>query len=132
MSETIVTLIAAIAFTIVGIGAFFHYFLMIIRWPNATGTVIGNTTDLRSTDGNEYAHFPIIEFQAANGKTYEVKGDIGLNDDWPIGQRVELSYRAANPNHTTIMKGWQRLLFSAIFFFFGLACWYAWSGMAQV
>ncbi len=131
MSVATITLIAAIAFTVVGIGTFFHYFLLIFWWPRATGTVTGNVAGLRSTDGNEYAYFPRIEFQAANGKTYEVQGDIGLNDEWPIGQRVELRYRAANPNHTTIMKGWQRLIFSAVFICFAVAFWYAWSGMPQ-
>jgi hypothetical protein len=129
MSGAIITLIAAIAFTVVGVGTFFHFFLWIFRWPRATGTVTGNVTSLRSTEGTEYAHFPRIEFRAADGKTYEVQGDIGLNEDWPIGQKVELRYRAANPNHATIMKGWQRLIFSAVFVFFAVAFWYAWSGM---
>jgi hypothetical protein len=131
MPEAMVTLIAAIAFTAVGIGTFFHYFLWIFWWPRATGTVTGNVADLRSTDGNEYAYFPRIEFRVANGKTYEVRGDIGLDDEWPIGQKVELRYRAANPNHTTIMKGWQRPIFSAVFICFAVACWYAWSGLSQ-
>ena len=121
MSEAIVTLIAAVAFTVVGIGTFFHYFLWIFRWPRATGRVTGNVTDLRSTGANDYAHFPLIEFRAANGKTYEVRGDIGRSDEWPIGQKVELRYRAANPNHTSIMKGWQRLIFSAVFIGFAVA-----------
>ncbi len=130
MSVATITLIAAIAFTFIGVGSFFHYFLMVIGWPRATGTVTGNVADLRSTEGNEYAHFPRIEFQAANGKTYEVQGDIGLNDEWPIGHRVELRYRASNPKHTTIAKGWQRLMFSAAFIGFAIACWYAWWGMS--
>ena len=88
MSVATITLIAAIASTVVGVGTFFHFFLMVIRWPRATGTVTGNVAQLRSTDGNEYAHFPRIEFQAASGKTYEVQGDIGLNDeaDWAEGR----------------------------------------------
>ncbi len=130
MSEATVTLIAAIAFTFVGVGTFFHYFLFPFRWPRATGTVTGNVASLRSTDGNGYAHFPRIEFQAANGKTYEVEGDIGLDDAWPIGQKVALRYRTANPKHTTIMKGWQRLIFSAVFIGFAIACWYAWLEMS--
>ena len=131
MSEVTITLIAAIAFTVVGVGTFLHYFLWIFWWPHATGTVTGNVTSLRSTDGNAYAYFPRIQFQAASGKTYEVKGDIGLNDEWPIGQKVDLRYRTANPNHTTIMKGWQRLVFSAVFICFAVACWYAWSAMSH-
>ena len=129
MSEVTVTLIAAIASTIVGIGAFFLYFLRVFWWPRATGTVIGNITDLRSTDGNEYAYFPRIEFQAADGKIYETKGDTGLNDEWPVGQRIDLRYRAANPNHTSTAKWWQRLIFSAVFICFAVPLWYAWLGM---
>jgi len=130
MSVATITLIAAIAATLIGVGTFFHYFLMVFRWPRATGTVTRNVADLRSTEGNGYAYFPLIEFQAANCKTYEVKGDIGLNNEWPIGQSVELRYRASNPKHTTIMKGWQRLIFSAVFVGFAIACWYAWLGMS--
>ena len=104
MSVSTVTLIAALVFTVVGIGTFFHYFLLFLRYPRATGTVIGNVASLRSTEGNEYAYFPRIEFLAADGQTYEVRGDIGRNDEWRIGQNIELQYRAANPNHTTIMK----------------------------
>ena len=130
MSEATITLIAAMAFTFIGVGTFFHYFLMVLRWPRATGTVIGNVAQLRSTEGGGYAHFPRIGFQAANGKTYEVEGDIGLNDEWPIGQKIELRYRTANPKHTTIMKGWQRLIFSAVLIGFAIACWYAWLEMS--
>lgn len=128
MSETTVTLIAAIASTFVGIGTFFQYFLLIFWWPRATGTVTGNVASLRSTEGTEYAYFPRIEFQAADGKIYEVQGDIGLNDEWPIEQKVELRYRASNPNHTSAAKGWQRLIFSVVFICFAIAFWYAWSG----
>jgi hypothetical protein len=39
MTVTTITLIAAIAFTVIGVGAFFHLFLMILWWPCATGTV---------------------------------------------------------------------------------------------
>ena len=131
MSVATITLIAALASTVVGIGTFFHFFLLICWWPRATGKVTGNVASLRSTPGNEYAYFPRIKFQAANGKTYEVQGDIGLNDEWLLGQNVELTYRAANPNHVTIMKGWQRVIFSAVFICFAVACWYAWSGMSQ-
>jgi hypothetical protein len=126
VSVATITLIAAVISTLVGVGTFFHLFLMVFRWPRATGTVTGNMAQLRSTDGTEYAYFPRIEFQAANGKTYEVQGDIGLNEEWPIGQRIELRYRASNPQHTTTMKGWQRLLFSVVFMGFAVASWYAW------
>ena len=130
MSETTITLISAIAATVIGIGTFFHYFLSMVWWPRATGIVTGNVTDLRSTDGFEYAYFRRIEFQAANGKTYEVRGDVGLDDEWPIGQKVELHYRATNPNHTTTARGWQRFVFCAVFICFAIALWYAWWGMS--
>ncbi len=131
MSVATITLISAIASTVVGLGSFFHYFLSILRWPRATGAVTGNVADLRSFEGTHYAYFPRIEFQAANGKTYEVRGDVGLNDEWPVGQKVELRYRTTNPNHTTIAKGWQRLIFSAVFMCFAVAFWYAWSEMPK-
>ena len=89
MSEATITLIAAIASTLIGIGTFLHYFLMIFWWPRATGTVVGNVAHLRSTDGTEYAYFPLIEFQATDGKTYETKDDIGLNNEWPSGGSVD-------------------------------------------
>ena len=80
MSEAAVTLIAAITSTVVGIGTFFHYFLWICWWPRATGTVTGNVASLRSTEDTQYAYFPSLEFQAANGKRYEVQGDFVLMD----------------------------------------------------
>ncbi len=126
MSVTTVTLIAAIVATILGVGTFFHLFLLASRWPRATGRVVGNMAQRRSDEGERYAYFPKIEFAAADGKVYEVRGDVGLNQEWPIGQLVALRYRAANPNHTTTMKGWQRLLFSAVFLGFAAALWYAW------
>ena len=129
MTVTIITLFAALASTVIGVGTFIHFFLMILQWPRATGTVIGNVADLRSTEGSEYAHFPRIEFQAANGQTYEVRGDIGLSDEWPIGQSVELRYRVTDPKQTTIMTSWQRLLFSTVFVGFAIAFWYAWYEM---
>jgi hypothetical protein len=87
MSEATVTLISAIACTVVGIGTFFHYFLSILRWPRVTGTVTGNVADLRSIEGTHYAYFPRIEFQAANGKTYEVRGDVGLTTNGRLDRR---------------------------------------------
>ncbi|MEM7170171.1 MAG: DUF3592 domain-containing protein [Pseudomonadota bacterium] len=130
MSVETVTLIAATIGTLVGVGTFFHFFLMVMRWPQATGKVVGNTSELRSLDtGTDYVFFAQIQFQASDGKTYQVKGDIGLNDEWPLGKAVSLRYRRYNPNHATTMKNWQRLLFSVVFLGFAAACWYAWSDM---
>ena len=126
MTVETVTLIGAIVATVVGVGTFFHYFLMVLRWPKATGTVVGNVSQLRSIEGSEHAHFPRIAFTAADGKDYEIQGDIGLNDEWPVGLSIPLRYRAANPNHATIAKNWQRLLFSFVFIGFAAAAWFAW------
>lgn len=130
ISETTLTLFAAIAFSIVGVGTFFHFFLMVLRWPSANGTIVANITKPGSIEGRTDAYLPVIEFVAADGKKYEVKGEIGLRKKWPIGQKIPLRYRASNPNHVTIMKAWQRMLFSMVFILFALASWYAWSGMA--
>lgn len=130
MSVAAVTLIAAVVATVIGVGTFCHLFLMVMRWPRATGTVVGNVTERRSIHMTQYAYFPRIEFEAADGRTYEVRGDIGLDDEWPLGRKVDLRYRPSNPNHTTTMKGWQRLVFSLFFVGLAVACWYAWLDMA--
>ena len=129
MTVETVTLIAATIATIVGVGTFFHYFLMICHWPRAMGRVVGNISQMRSTEGTKYAWFPRVEFLAGDGNTYEITGDMGLNDEWPLGQPVALRYRAANPNHASILKNWLRFLFSAVFLGFAGALWYARASM---
>ena len=64
---------------------------------------------------DEFAYFPRIEFIAADGRTYRVQGDVGTRKEWPLGRIVPVRYRPANPNHASIAKGWQRLMFSAFF-----------------
>ena len=126
MSGETVILIAAILATVVGVGTFFHYVLTILRWTKATGTVVGNVSKMRPIDKSAQAHFPRIAFTAADGKDYEVEGDIGLNDEWPIGLQVTLRYRAADPSHATIARNWQRLLFSLVFIGFAAVMWLLW------
>ncbi len=126
MSVASITLIAAVAFTVVGVGTFIHFYVMVLRWPRATGEVTGNVTQARSFGANEHAHFPRIKFQAADGQHYEIQGDIGLNEEWPLGLKVDLRYRAADPSQATIMKSWQRLAFASVFIAFALLAWYAW------
>lgn len=129
MSVAAVTLIAAVVATVIGVGTFCHFFLMVMCWPRATGTVVGNVTERRSIHMTRYAYFPRIEVEAADGRTYEVRGDIGLDDEWPLGRKVGLRYRASNPNHTITMKGWQRLVFSLVLVGLAVACWSAWLDM---
>lgn len=130
MTEDTITLIAAIASTIIGAGGFIHLFLMVNTWPRTSGRVTGNDTMLDSRESaDKYSFFPRIEFLAADGKTYEVRGDIGLNSEWPIGQEVRLRYCASDPGKATIMKGWQRLMFAGVFAGFAIACWGVWLGL---
>lgn len=130
MTEETITLVAAIAFTAVGLGAFIHLFLMVNGWPRASGQVVGNEAQLRSSEGaDDYAFFPRVAFMAADGKSYEFRGDIGLSEEWPIGQAVRLSYCASDPGKATILKDWQRLLFAGIFMGFAAAFWGAWLGV---
>ena len=129
MSEQNITLIAAVVSTIIGLGAFFHLFLMVNGWPRTTGRVVGNEASRTGHDGHHrYAYFPRVAFVAADGIEYEIKGDIGRHAEWPIGQIVDLRYRRSNPNHASIMKGWQRLLFAAAFLGVAIACWGVWLG----
>lgn len=130
MSEAAITLIVAFVSTIIGVGTFFHFFLTVLRWPHATGVVTGNVAKNVGDRGCKFAYFPLIRFQASNGETYEVRGDIGRTNKWPLGKAIGLQYRAANPKHATTMNAWQRLMFSAVFMGMAAACWYAWLGMA--
>jgi Protein of unknown function (DUF3592) len=129
LSTAIVTLIAAVVASVIGVGTFFNFFLGPRRWPRASGRVVGNVAERRSR-GRGYAHFPRIAFRAGDGRDYEVRGDIGRSDEWPLGQQVTLRYRASDPRQTTLLAGWQRLLFSAVFLGLAVACWYAWLEMA--
>ena len=126
MSVETAILIAAILATAVGVGTFLNYFLTVLRWPKATGTVVGNVSQKRSIDKSEPTHFPRIAFTTADGKDYEVRGDIGLKDEWPIGLTITLRYRAADPNHATIARNWQRLVFSLVFIGFAAVMWLVW------
>ena len=74
---------------------------------------------------NEYAYYPEVEFIAADGRTYRVRGDVGRNREWPLGWIVSLRYRPTNPNHASIAKDWQRLLFAGVFLGFAVASWWA-------
>lgn len=126
MSTETVTLIAAIAMTVIGIGAFFHYFIWVGTWPRTSGKVVGNEARRGSHhQNNQYSYFPRVEFIAADGRTYEVRGDVGRRQEWPLGWIVSLRYRPANPNHASIAKDWQRLLFSGVFLGFAAICWWA-------
>ncbi len=132
MSSETVTLIAAVVSSVIGVGAFVHIFLMINTWPRASGRVVGNDGQRSNSDASDgFAFFPRIEFQAADGKRYVVRGDIGLTDEWPLGKTVMLRYCAADPRNATIMNGWQRLLFAAAFPGFAAASWGAWFGVLR-
>lgn len=129
LSETNITLFAAIAFSVVGIGTFLHFFLMVLMWPRANGIIVANCVKPGTIKAHNDAYFPVVEFIAADGKKYQINGDIGLRKEWPIGQKMLLCYRSSNPGHATIMKSWQRMLFSMVFIAFAVASWYAWFGM---
>lgn len=129
MSHETIVLIVAVISTIIGVGAFFHLFLMVNGWPRATGRVVGNEASRSTHDhSNRYAYFPRVAFVTADGGAYEVKGDIGRTTEWPIGQTVEVRYRRSNPSHASIMKGWQRLLFASFFIACGVVSWGVWLG----
>ena len=129
MSHDTIVLIVAVISTVIGVGAFFHLFLTVNGWPRAQGRVIGNHAARSGTQhANMYSYFPLVAFVAADGVSYEIKGDIGLNKEWPIGKIVEVRYRKSNPNHASIMKGWQRLLFAGAFLAAAVVTWGVWLG----
>ena len=77
----------------------------------------------------EFASLPpgswSVTVAAADGRTYEVRGDLGRSQEWPLGQAVELRYKRSDPKQTSTAKGWQRLLFALVFLGFAVACWAA-------
>ena len=125
MSIDTVVLLIAIAATVLGVGLFFHYFLWVASWPRAAGRVVGNEPKKSNHHlPDEYAYFPQIAFTAADGQDYQVTGDVGLQKEWPVGRAVRVRYRAANPNHASIAKDWQRLLVAAWFLGGAAITWY--------
>lgn len=130
MSTETLIFLAAIALTVIGVGAFGHYFLWVgVCWPRTSGKVVGNEAVRRREPLSEqYAYYPRLEFIAADGRTHKVRGDIGRPQEWPLGRIVALRYRPANPDHATIAKGWQRLVFAGVFLGFAVASWVVWLG----
>jgi hypothetical protein len=127
MDTDLITLIAAIAATVISLGALVHLVAMVQRWPRATGEVTGNIAEwAHSTSGKTEVYFAKIAFTDATGQRFTVKGDIGRRKPWPIGEKVTVRYKAANPNNATSMNFWQRLLFAGVFGFFAVMLWLAW------
>lgn len=126
MSTETLTLITAVALTVIGVGAFFHYFIWVGTWPRTSGKVVGNEARKAAHhQHDQYSYFPRVEFIAADGRTYEVRGDVGRNAEWPLGWIVSLRYRPGNPNHASIAKDWQRLVFAGVFLGFAVVTWWA-------
>ena len=127
MSTETITLIAAIALTAFGVGAFVHYVLWVGSWPRTSGKVVGNEARKSGCHRPDACcYFPRVAFIAADGRTYEVRGDVGLAKQWPLGRIISLRYRPANPKHASIAKDWQRLVFAVIFLGLAAASWWAW------
>ncbi len=116
--------IAAIGLSAIGFGSLMHMAYIRAVWPRAVGRVVDNVGEWpKSGNSRQAIYFAKIAFVARNGKSYEVKGDIGSNEPWPKGQRVELQYKSSNPKHALTMNLWQQLAFSGVFIVFGALCW---------
>ncbi len=127
-----VTWIAAVIASIIGFGSFFHMSYIASHWPKTSGRVVGNIGGIANYDsGSSDIYFAEIQFMAANGQTYKVKGDIGLHKPWPIGKTIPLHYMAKNPNHVLTWNFWQRMLFSFAFIAPGLLCWALIAGIIE-
>ena len=67
MSTETLTLIVAIALTVIGIGAFGHYFVWVGTWPRTSGKVVGNEARKSGHHRHDqYSYFPRVEFIAAD------------------------------------------------------------------
>jgi hypothetical protein len=78
---------------------------------------------LTSRSGSSVVHFSEIEFQAHDGKVYNVKSDIGHQTPRLRGEQIEVHYKPSNPAHAMTMKIWERLLFSGFFIAMALVLW---------
>ena len=127
MDTDTITLIAALGFSVVSLGALVQLVGMVQRWPRAPGEVTDNIAEWAHDDAGQTAvYFAKIAFTDAAGQSFSVKGDIGRRSPWPNGEKVTVRYKAANPNHATSMNFWQRLLFAGVFGFFAVMLWAAW------
>jgi len=127
MSPDVLLPLAALGFTVAGIGGIVRLYLVVNRWPSATGKVVASARRLDTRWGNaRYANFALISFRAADGGTYEVQGDYGRRYPWQIGETVSLRYDPTDPNKTTNLPRWQRLALPSTFVFFAVLCWIAW------
>jgi len=73
MTEDIVTWIAAIFFTVSGLGLFFHYYLWLRRWPRTTGRVVGNEETVNHTGATTYDRYPRLRFETSDGVLVTLK-----------------------------------------------------------
>ena len=116
--------IVAIAGCVIGFGSLFHMAYIRAAWPRAAGRVVGNVAEWsKSGSTRQDVYFAKISFVARDGRTYEVKGDVGRSAPWSNGQRIDLQYNESNPEHALSMNIWQQLIFSGVFIAFGLVCW---------
>ncbi len=121
MDPITISWIAGSVFGLIGWGTLVHFAWITRNWPKAQGRVVDNVGEW--SHGHEEGartpvYFPLIEFDAG-GRLHRAKGGIGRSEPWAMGERIELHYKPANPDHLLDFNWWQRLLFSGVFIGFG-------------
>lgn len=116
--------IAAVAASIIGFGFLLHSTYIAWKWPKATGRVVDNiATTSHQDSGSSPVYFAKITFTAMDRRDYTVRGDVGHQKPWRIGDPVRVHYKPGNPAHAMTMKLWERLVFSGFFIAAAVVCW---------
>lgn len=124
MEPEAIVWIGAIALSVIGFGILLHMAYIRATWLRAVGCVVGNVGEWsKSGDTQHDVYFAEISFEDRDGKKRVIKGDVGRGAPWPKGERIDILYKPANPQHALCMKLWQQLAFSGVFIAFAVACW---------
>lgn len=96
----------AILSVLAGVGIYFAYYavVQIRHWPKVPGRIVGY--EIRPSEdkpGAQKFHYPIVEFQTADGQTIKAASTMGSwREPWDIGQGVFVRYHPTDPHDFTM------------------------------
>lgn len=132
MVEWSVIWIAAVVSSIIGAGSLLHMSYIAHYWRKARGRVTDNLRSIAHHEsGSGWVYFARIAFEAADGKSYTVRSDVGHQKPWTIGDAVTVHYKPGNPAHAMTLTFSQRVMFSGFFIIVALVCWGLITGMIE-
>lgn len=109
-------------FAILGVLEVYHTASELRAGERTDGTVVTNRLTVDHRDGvEEHAYVPEVSFRSRDGSTHRFTDGAGsMPPDYTPGERVEVTYRASDPERARILS-WKRLwLAPTIFVLVGL------------